>query len=69
MTTASARLLVGRRIAAYDARTFDRGRAGERCVAHDPIITLDNGATLTFSTEETETGEYGVRVLYHPPPK
>lgn len=69
MTTASARLLVGRRIIGYDARRFQgrrsiRGRGQQ--VAHAPIILLDNGASLSFTVEETDGGEYGVCINYHP---
>lgn len=64
MTSASAKLLVGRRITAYDARRFLRGRG--RQVAHDPIIIIDDGAFLSFTVEETDSGEHGVRVNYHP---
>jgi hypothetical protein len=63
MRPASARLLVGRRIVGYDPRPFDDGRGG---VAHNPAIVLDNGAQLTFTTEETEVSEYGVSCNYHP---
>lgn len=51
--------LVGRRIVRVANRTFDDGRGG---IAHDPEIVLDDGTRLTFSVEETETGEYGVSV-------
>lgn len=69
---ASKRLLVGRTITGFDTRKFraDRHgtvRAGTAMWAHNPIITLDNGATLTFSVEETEHGDYGVRVFYSKP--
>lgn len=69
MTTASARLLVDRHITGYDAWRFQgrrsiRGRG--RQVAHDPVIFLDNGASLSFTVEETDGGEYGVCINYHP---
>jgi hypothetical protein len=70
MTLATARLLVGRTIVAVDLRPFSAEIAGEPGVmAHDPILTLDNGARITFLTEETECGSYGVKPLYHPKPK
>lgn len=69
MTSASAKLLVGRRITGYDGRRFQgrrsvRGRG--RQVACDPIIILDNGSFLSFTVEETDSGEYGVCINYHP---
>ena len=65
MKLATARLLVGRKIVAFDARPFDDGRGG---TAHDPCITLDNGAVLVFSVQELEhAAGYGVEPLYHRP--
>lgn len=56
---ASAKQLVGRRIVAFDARPFQDGRGG---TAHWPIIWLDDGSFLSFEVEETDTGDYGIRV-------
>lgn len=68
MTQATARLLVGRKIVAYDARPFVTGEGALRRTCHDPRITLDNGAVLTLTVEETEEGSgYGTKVNYHPP--
>ena len=58
--------LIGRRIVAVDWRPFDTGRpliagAGAR-MTHNPILYLDNGTALQFTVEETEVGEYGVRI-------
>ncbi len=64
MTPASKRLLKGRMIADYRARP-EHDSLGR--IYHDPVITLDNGATLTFSVEETNAGCYGVAVTYHSP--
>ena len=58
--------VVGRRITQVDMNAFDDGRGG---TAHAPVVYLDNGARMTFVTEETETGEYGTDILYYPPPK
>lgn len=69
MTRATARLLVGRTIVAYDAKPFNGGRRAHRSVHYDPIITLDNGATVAFSGTETEIGDTGVDVTYYPPVK
>lgn len=69
MTLATARLLVGRTIVAFDARPFDdvseRGKKIKTC--YDPIFTLDSGARVTFMVDETNSGDvYGVKPLYHP---
>ncbi len=70
MTLATARLLVGRTIVAVDLRPFDGGSPQEIRNCHDPVITLDNGAQLTFSVQETDSGDgYGVRPNYHPKQK
>ena len=70
MTLATARLLVGRKIVAYDARPFVTGEGSTRRICHDPRITLDNGAVLTITVEETEEGAcYGARINYHPKAK
>jgi hypothetical protein len=53
--------LIGRRIVAVDFRPFDNGR-GE--TADDPILTLDDGSKLCFIVQETEVGEYGVRLCF-----
>jgi hypothetical protein len=70
MKLATARLLVGRRIVAFDRRAFTDG-SGKQCATHhDPIFTLDNGARITFSVTETDSGScYGVEPNYHPAPK
>jgi hypothetical protein len=63
MAIANARLLVGRTITAFHLNSFSDGKGG---TAHNPVLYLDNGAKLAFSTEETEVGEYGVTPLYWP---
>lgn len=62
MTLAIPRLLVGRTIAAVDLRPFTDGRGGK---SYRPILTLDNGATIEFTVQETESSEYGVRPDYN----
>ncbi len=52
-----AKDLVGRRVVALTPNPFDDGRGG---VSYDPQIELDNGAILTFTVDETDTGDYGV---------
>ena len=56
--------LVGRTIVAVDLGRFADGRGGW---AFQPVITLDNGRRLTFSVQETDTGEYGVELLLSAP--
>ena len=63
---ANTKHLIGRTITAVDFRPFPNG-AG--VTAHDPILTLDNGRKLYFITEETETGDYGVKICITDPPK
>jgi hypothetical protein len=59
MSMVSKRQLVGRRIIDFDPGTFDDARGGK---AHDPVITLNDGSVLSFSVEETDTGNYGIRI-------
>lgn len=66
MVTASARLLMGRTIVRVEISAH-RDQIGR--LYHDPVFTLDNGAVLTFTTEETNSGAYGVCPNYHPPRK
>lgn len=65
MKIANARLLlVGRTITDFDLRPS----ADPNGTCHDPVITPDNGARVTFTVEETDSGDgYGVRPDYHPP--
>lgn len=62
-TIATARLLVGRKIVAVDLQPFDDDRGG---IAHNPRITLDNGAVIFFVAEETDVGDYGIWPGYQP---
>jgi len=57
--------LVGRTIVKSEARPFpdDRGNT-----VYNPRLTLDDGTTVSFMVEETET-DYGVRILLNPPMK
>lgn len=57
--------LLGRRIRGVFLRPFPDGRGGE---AYNPSLLLDDGARLTFSVQETESGEYGVTIDYQDPP-
>jgi hypothetical protein len=53
--------IVSRMITRIDLNPFDDGRGGK---ATNPIITLDDGAQIGFSVQETETGEYGIEINY-----
>lgn len=55
------RLLVGRKVVAAGIETFDSGRGYKSHSIH--WLKLDNGATVSFSVEETE-GDYAVRAAY-----
>lgn len=60
------RWLIGRTIVDVELNPFSDGRGS---IAHDPVITLDNGAKLAFQTEETDDLDYGVNIIYIPPTK
>ena len=76
MTLAIPRLLVGRTIVAVELNARPDGRGGK---AYAPVLTLDNGATLTFAVQGTdvhgeldgiayhEAGDPGVRPEYRAP--
>jgi hypothetical protein len=64
--TASAHLLVGRKIVGLDLRSW----VDSRGLRHDPKITLDNGAILYFIVSETDDGSiYGITPIYHRIPR
>ena len=67
MANLNPRWLIGRKIVKVEMQPFqarpNEGRLSP--VAHDPVIWLDNGAHLTFTTEETECGVYGTSISYH----
>ena len=62
--------LIGRTITRVDMHTqrvLDNGGPRYRTM-HFPVITLDNGAELSFFVEEDPNGaEYGVDFIYHKP--
>lgn len=64
---AKTRDLVGRTIKAVDWRPFKS--YDPRGTAHNPILTLDNGRRVWFTTEETESGEYGTSICISPLPE
>lgn len=58
--------ILGRTIVAVEMNPR-LGRNGGTQMAHDPVIRLDNGATLQFHVEETDDLMYGVDILYNKP--
>ena len=67
-TRRAAQLLVGKRIASVDVRAFDpnlydSGRGPE---TYDPVIGFTDGSFLVFAVDETDVGEYGIRLIYRP---
>lgn len=69
MKLVTARLLVGRRVVAFDLRPFDDvDVAGHKVkTVYSPVITLDDGAKIMFTVEEIDSGDgYGVRPDYYP---
>lgn len=61
MTSAEAnKRLRGRRIVKVLLRPFNDELRG---TATDPLIVLDDGTTLSFLTQETDVGEYGVKLI------
>ena len=65
MRMVSARELVGRRIIAFEPLPFKSGESHDNRLAHRPIVYLDDGSCLTFTTEEVE-GDYGTFIGRHP---
>lgn len=61
--TFNPRWIIGKTVAAVEMRPFDADDHTRR-KAHDPKIIFTDGSSITFNTEETERGEYGVDVLY-----
>lgn len=64
---ATKKSLVGRRITRVYMHAFDPNRDGSRAISEhctDPTIHLDDGSWIVFRTQETETGEYGIRIIH-----
>jgi len=57
-----AALLVGHTIVGLDLHPFPDGRGHTVC---DPVLTLSSGARVSFVVCETESGVYGLQLLYH----
>lgn len=63
---ATKRRLVGRRIVDVKLNRFNAG--GGRGWTYDPVLVLDNGALVTFTTDEIESAsDYGITPNYTPP--
>lgn len=46
-------------------RKFEMAQEHRGALANDPIITFTDGSYITFTTQETGTGEYGTDINYH----
>ena len=63
---ATKRRLVGRKIVDVRLRRFAAG--GGRGWTYDPVLVLDNGATVTFTVDELESAsDYGITPNYYLP--
>ena len=62
--TFSPRWIIGKTVARVEMNPFERGLHQARGVAHNPRIVFTDGSSITFSTEETEVGEYGTAIEY-----
>jgi len=61
---ATAKSLVGKTIARVIMHPFDDCRPSDGDnTATDPILVFTDGSRLRFSTQETETGEYGTELI------
>jgi hypothetical protein len=58
------RTIVNVRVRRFNARINKKGVVW----ATDPIIELDDGTTVSFLTQETETGEYGIELCINNQP-
>ena len=56
--------LVGRKIIDVKLNRFSNGQGG---FANDPQLFLDDGTVIAFSTQETESGDYGTALVIVPP--
>lgn len=62
--TFNPRWIIGRKIVEVDMHPFATGLHQPMGTTYAPVFTLDNGARIKFSVDETEVGEYGVRPVY-----
>jgi len=58
------KLLTGRTIIEVDLQPFKDGRGG---TVYNPVLTLDNGAEISFIVQPTDVGRYGIGIGYRPP--
>ena len=66
MKAPDPRWLIGRTIVAYDNGTNESVLTSGARPSHNPVLTLDNGARLSFIVEELLDGDdYGIFPLYH----
>lgn len=64
--------LAGKRIARVNLHPFDPNCEGSHAIREhctDPVIVFDDGSSLEFRVQETEIGEYGIALVYHPSPR
>ena len=61
------RRIVGQRVVAVRLNKFGKTTSGDTAV--DPVIVLENGVKLFFSTQETEELEYGTQIQVIEPTK
>lgn len=59
------RWIKGKTVTSVSMTPRSDGRA-HGSVYHQPEITFSDGSSITFITEETEVGEYGTDIVYHP---
>jgi hypothetical protein len=55
----SVKSVLGKKIVSFRLHPFDNRRGGTN---YDPVLTLDDGTTLRFETQEGED-EYGVKPI------
>ena len=60
------RLLVGKRIAKVVLNATRARTAGDE-MAHQPVVTLEDGTEIRFSAQETDFGYYGTALCISPP--
>jgi len=58
--------IIGKTVVSVDMRPFDKGdEFPDHQKAYDPLIYFSDGSYITFTTDETGTGEYGLHINYH----
>lgn len=64
MSGFNPRWIAGKTVSRVDMRPFDSGHVSYGKIAHDPVIHFTDGSCVSFVTEETEVGVYGVDIVY-----